>query len=197
MIFSSRTLSFRYRTNGVFSAIDSTTREVEKTHNKTLVTEPKQNKSTVELESKIVWITNSNSTTADLPISDPIPYETIKQGTVTKIVDGDTIDIDGKRIRLSLVNTPEREEYGYESATDFTRKLCPVGTLIMYDEDDKQKKGSYGRMIAKVWCMGYPAEKPDASLNALLLNGGHAEIIKKFCDNSEYGNEPWAKRYGC
>jgi endonuclease YncB( thermonuclease family) len=28
-------------------------------------------------------------------------------GTVTKIVDGDTLDINGTRIRLALVNTPE------------------------------------------------------------------------------------------
>ena len=29
-------------------------------------------------------------------------------GTITKVVDGDTIDVDNVRIRLTLVNTPER-----------------------------------------------------------------------------------------
>ena len=31
------------------------------------------------------------------------------EGTVTYVVDGDTLDIDDNRIRLSLVNTPDTE----------------------------------------------------------------------------------------
>ena len=62
-------------------------------------------------------------------------------GTITKVVDGDTIDVDNVRIRLTLVNTPERGESGYSDAVAFTKQHCPVGTIAVYDpgrEADKR-----------------------------------------------------------
>jgi endonuclease YncB( thermonuclease family) len=47
-------------------------------------------------------------------------------GIVERVVDGDTLDIDGQRIRLSLTNTPERDQQGFSDATAFTKSLCPV-----------------------------------------------------------------------
>ena len=38
------------------------------------------------------------------------------EGTVTKVVDGDTLDINGTRIRLAIVDTPERGQPGYDKA---------------------------------------------------------------------------------
>src|SRR5205809_172995 len=73
-------------------------------------------------------------------------------GTVTYIVDGDTLDVDGQRIRLSLVNTPEVGQPGYQEAKDFTATTCPVGSRALVDEDDGQTAGSYGRIIAVVYC---------------------------------------------
>jgi hypothetical protein len=58
------------------------------------------------------------------------------RGTVTMIVDGDTIDINNVRIRLALVNTPERGESGYTEAIDFVESICGVGTTALVDEDD-------------------------------------------------------------
>lgn len=106
-------------------------------------------------------------------------------GTVTKIVDGDTIDIDGKRIRLALVNTPERGQPGYSEATDFTASLCRFGGIAYYDTDDGQLGGSYGRTIAQVYCN-------DKSLNEELMVNGHASIYISFCDTSEFAKESWA-----
>ena len=123
---------------------------------------------------------------------DAIPYGTALGGKVTKIVDGDTLDIDGTRIRLALVNTPERAETGYAEATKFTRLHCPVGSTAMYDMDDGQRDGSYGRVIAKVWCFGYPVVTPSTSLNAMLVNSGHAEIFHIFCNTSEFSSDEWA-----
>jgi endonuclease YncB( thermonuclease family) len=42
---------------------------------------------------------------------------------VTEIVDGDTIDINNMRVRLALVNTPERGESGYTKAIDLVGQL--------------------------------------------------------------------------
>lgn len=142
-------------------------------------------------------------TVADVPDTDrdyrdrPPPTTGVRSGAVTKIIDGDTLDVEGTRVRLALVNTPERGEPGYEDASAFTRYACPEGSLAVYDVDGKQPNGPYGRVIAKVWCYGYPAGAPAASLNAMLPEHGHAEVLKKYCRTSEFAGEPWARANGC
>lgn len=111
-------------------------------------------------------------------------------GTVTRIVDGDTIHVDNISIRLSLVNTPERGQPGYDEATAFTASLCPVGSAALVDEDDGQTEGSYGRLVAKVSC-------GDKVLNEQLLEQGHAVTYESFCAESEFAAEPWATKFGC
>jgi micrococcal nuclease len=109
---------------------------------------------------------------------------------VTKVVDGDTIYIKNYKIRLSLTNTPERNEAGFSEATSFTRSLCPVGSMMTVDQDDGQKVDQYGRMVAKVTCSG-------KNLNAELLENGYAYILTQYCKKSEFASEPWAKKFGC
>ena len=111
-------------------------------------------------------------------------------GTVAKIVDGDTLDVGKTRIRLALVNTPERGEPGYREATSFTASVCPVGSTALVDEDDGQTAGSYGRMVGKVTCSG-------KVLNEQLLETHHAQILTRYCDKSEFSSEPWAIKFGC
>ena len=105
--------------------------------------------------------------------------------TVRHIVDGDTLDVGSYRIRLALVNTPEVGQPGYQAATDFTASTCPVGSQALVDEDDGQTGGSYGRVIAVVYCGG-------TNLNAALLAGGYAEILTQFCSVSEFAGDAWA-----
>ncbi len=45
---------------------------------------------------------------------------------MTEIVDGDTIDINKVRVRLTLVNTPGRREAGYTEAIDLVESACGV-----------------------------------------------------------------------
>lgn len=111
-------------------------------------------------------------------------------GTVTNVIDGDTIEVDGIRIRLALTSTPElSEEYGIE-AKQFTSEFCPIGSDALVDEDDMQTGGSYGRTIGKVYCEG-------EILNSALLENGLADIDERFCSTSEFSSEGWAKKYGC
>ena len=110
-------------------------------------------------------------------------------GDVEKIVDGDTLVIDGKRIRLSLTNTPERGEGGFSEATEFTRFLCPVGSKAQVDQDDLQPYDQYNRTLGKVVCSG-------KVLNSELLENGHAEILTQYCSKSEFSSEPWAIKFG-
>lgn len=111
-------------------------------------------------------------------------------GNVTKIVDGDTLDVGEIRVRLALVNTPEIGEPGYEEAKRFAIGLCPPGSKVLVDEDDGQTGGSFGRMLAKVHC-------GDNILNEQLLRSGLAQILDNFCATSEFAKENWVQEYGC
>jgi len=111
-------------------------------------------------------------------------------GKVQTVIDGDTIYIDGYKIRLSLTNTPERYEEGYSEATTFTRNLCSVGSEILVDQDDCQPYDRYGRVLGKVFCI-------DKLLNEELLENNHAWILTQYCSKSEFSKESWATMYGC
>lgn len=111
-------------------------------------------------------------------------------GIVTKIIDGDTLAVNRYSVRLSLVNTPEKGEAGFKEATSFTTKLCPLGSSVTIDQDNRQPYDSYNRILGKVICS-------NKILNAELLYNGHANILKQYCSKSEFATESWAKKYGC
>jgi endonuclease YncB( thermonuclease family) len=114
------------------------------------------------------------------------------RGIVTEIVDGDTIDVNNVRIRLSMVNTPERGEAGYNEATEITESVCPVGGNALVDEDDGQKEGSYDRLIGVAYCNGSAT-----SLNQILLEEGKAIVYEDFCGVSEFARDKWVIRFSC
>lgn len=109
---------------------------------------------------------------------------------IIKIVDGDTIYIKNYKIRLSLTNTPEKDQVGFSEAISFTSKLCPVGSTVIVDQDDKQSYDAYGRLLGKVYCR-------EKVLNSELLYNGYANITTKYCSTSEFSGESWAQQYGC
>ena len=127
-----------------------------------------------------------NTPPETLPETSPASNVTAK---VIRVIDGDTLVIGDRTIRLALVNTPERGESGYIEATEFTRNECVVGSTASYRVDSGQPDGSYGRIIAKVWCNSNGLEP---SLNELLVDKGHAEIFTNFCKTSEFGKDQWA-----
>lgn len=109
---------------------------------------------------------------------------------VKRVVDGDTIYTKDYKIRLSLTNTPERTEKGFKEALLFTKKMCPVGSSITIDQDDKQPFDKYKRLVGKVTCSG-------KVLNSELLENCHANILTQYCKKSEFATESWAKKFGC
>ena len=110
--------------------------------------------------------------------------------TVTKIVDGDTIYTTNYKIRLSLTNTPEKNEPRFQEAKSFTSMHCPVGSVITVDQDDLQPYDVYDRMLGKVYCEG-------EVINEMLLSNGLGNILTRYCDTSEFSGEDWAVKYGC
>ncbi len=111
-------------------------------------------------------------------------------GTVTSIIDGDTIKVDGQSIRFALASAPELNEFQGPEARDFIDEICPVGSEVLVDEDDGQTQGSYGRIVGVIYCNG-------VNLNEELVDSGLGYLTTGFCDTSEFSNYVWAQKHGC
>jgi len=99
---------------------------------------------------------------------------------VTRVIDGDTIEIEGgERIRLAIINTPEKWEEGWKEAKDWTTERC-LGKDVVIDLDDNQPR-TYGRLVGLVYCgvEGY-------FLNLELLALQYAVVMPQFCKVSEF-----------
>ena len=106
------------------------------------------------------------------------------EGIVTKVIDGDTLDINGTRIRLALVDTPERGQGGFDKAKNFVESLC-LGKKGELDVDNGQRRGDrYGREVGVVYCDG-------VNTNAKVMENKMAKILTEFCDISEFSKENW------
>ncbi|QMU55142.1 MAG: thermonuclease family protein [Nitrosopumilus sp.] len=111
-------------------------------------------------------------------------------GTVTKIIDGDTIHVNEQSVRFALTSAPNLEGYGGADSRDFIQTVCPVGSEVLIDEDDGHVLDDHARIVGMITCNG-------VILNQELLdaNLGHLEI--RFCPSSEFANETWAIKHGC
>ncbi len=111
-------------------------------------------------------------------------------GKVTKIVEGDTIHVNGESVRFALSSAPELGGFGGVESRDFIDTICHVGSDVIVDEDDSQTEGSYGRIIGVIYCNGM-------NLNSELLDADLGYLENQFCDSSEFAEEPWAIKHGC
>ncbi|MDW0290201.1 MAG: thermonuclease family protein, partial [Nitrososphaeraceae archaeon] len=102
----------------------------------------------------------------------------------TKVIDGDTLDINGTRIRLALVDTPETGQAGFDKAKKFVESLC-LGKKGELDVDSGQRRGDrYGREVGVVYCDG-------VNTNAKVMEYKMAKILTEFCEISEFSKENW------
>lgn len=85
--------------------------------------------------------------------------------TVTRVVDGDTIWVQcgewkppctkWPRVRLLNINTPEREETGYQEAKNALREaVTGRDVFLVFDTPRKPTCGDYGRLLAYVFVDG-------------------------------------------
>ena len=122
-------------------------------------------------------IRNVYPTTTTEIIKDNEPFIISK---VTKVIDGDTIEIEGgERIRFAIINTPERWEEGYKEAKDYTIERC-LDNDVVIDLDDNQDR-TYGRLVGLVYC---GVEGHFMNLELLALQ--HAVVMPQFCKVSEF-----------
>jgi len=120
-------------------------------------------------------------------------------GRVTKVIDGDTIDVqlqdspiseDLIRVRLADIDCPETRgskacQAGKE-ATNYTRAWL-LSSYIFLDLDDKTGKDQYGRWVAVV----YLSEdgKPGRNFNKMLVDADHA-VVEDY-KNNEFDPKSW------
>jgi len=107
--------------------------------------------------------------------------------TVTRVIDGDTIDVDipdGKynntRVRLWGIDTPETKSnkfgimYFGPEAAEFTRQLALGKRVQIYLDEGNRTRCKYGRLLAY-------AQLPDGTLvNEVLLSQGYAYADLRF-----------------
>ncbi len=108
-------------------------------------------------------------------------------GTVTKVVDGDTVYIklstgQEEKVRFIGVDTPEstiqHESYG-ERASNYTRNA--LNGKKVYLELDVGQRDKYGRLLAYIW-LSQPQDVNDTQIrkkqfNARLLLDGYAQLM--------------------
>lgn len=91
---------------------------------------------------------------------------------VTAVVDGDTVDVrdcpEEGRVRLLLVDTPEKQDCFGAEATLFVRDQL-LGKRIRL-ERDSEDRDNYGRLLRYVWL-------DDALFNATLARAGYAKLL--------------------
>ena len=112
----------------------------------------------------------------------PYPVPRGEQGTVVRVVDGDTVHVRvGERVekvRYIGINTPETnhptrgEEPGGRAATAVNSRLVRDRTVRL--EPDVQLRDHYGRLLAYVWVNGAGGE---LMVNAELVRLGYAQVM--------------------
>src|SRR3989344_3386179 len=91
---------------------------------------------------------------------------------VTKIVDGDTADLQGLgRVRFSGINTPEKGVCYYKEAKEKLTEM--ILNKDVYAEKDRSDKDKYDRYLRYIYVN-------DTLVNGVLVEGGYARVFDKY-----------------
>ena len=114
-------------------------------------------------------------------VVEPFPF-VYNVSKVTRIVDGDTIDVIfdlgfdvmyAGRVRLAGIDTPEKRTRDKEEkifgmlATEFLTKHIESAERVVIKTEYEDAKGKFGRVLGQVWCDG-------ENINAKMINEGYA-----------------------
>jgi endonuclease YncB( thermonuclease family) len=111
-----------------------------------------------------------------------------KVAVVTKVIDGDTFDIDsGDRIRFADVNTPESCQVGYQEAKEYVAGLVE-GKNVYIDVDDKYTWDTSGTRLVAVIYVSYNSTHY-LNLNKALLQNHYATV---WDHDNEFNPNNWS-----
>ena len=104
-------------------------------------------------------------------------------GTVTRVIDGDTIEIEtwhhvgpSLTIRLAHIDAPERaQRFGRESARYLSALITDRAVRIDYSKQD-----FFGRIIGTVYLLAGDSDSL-RQVNRTLIAGGYAWVYRKYC----------------
>jgi hypothetical protein len=105
---------------------------------------------------------------------------------VTAVVDGDTIDVNGQRVRVIGIDTPEVGQCGYAEAARAMTALVGGRTVTLTSVDTKDNRDRYDRLLRYVDVAG-----TDAGL--ALIQAGLA--IARYDSRDGYGYHPREPAY--
>ncbi|GFK93540.1 hypothetical protein NNJEOMEG_01374 [Fundidesulfovibrio magnetotacticus] len=94
-------------------------------------------------------------------------------GRVSNVHDGDTITVDGTRVRLYGIDAPELAQPGGHASRDFLASLVEGRSVEVKVVDTD----AYGRKVGLVRAPGAD------DVNAAMVKAGHAWVYRKYCQN--------------
>jgi endonuclease YncB( thermonuclease family) len=102
--------------------------------------------------------------------TDSSPDPDVWEGNVTRVVDGDSLYLEGRetQIRLFGVDAPERQEDGYQLATDTLFSMAFGKSLICAQVDEDK----YGRFIGRCFL------EDGREINQAMINSG---TTREYC----------------
>ncbi len=100
---------------------------------------------------------------------------------VMRIIDGDTILINtNEKIRLSGIDTPEKEECHFQESKSRLEELILNKNIFL--ERDYTNKGRYGRLLRYV-------HLKNTEINSLMVLEGYAQVYDKYAyDTKKYSH---------
>ena len=109
------------------------------------------------------------------------PAPTVQWATVTRVVDGDTVDVtlegcplEYVRVRLLAIDTPERGQCYYAEATAATRAMVDGARVGL--ERDVSEWDSFGRLLRHIYTEAGNAQRVGAWVNGELVARGCARV---------------------
>ena len=113
----------------------------------------------------------------------PVPATAQAADPSVIVIDGDTLIINGEKIRIQGIDTPEKGEACHDEATKYLRDLVENGTVRVTSRDGKDR---YGRTVASVSVGG-------ADVGMKMIRAGYA--IARYDSGDDYGSHPNEDRY--
>lgn len=112
----------------------------------------------------------------------------ISSATLTYVIDGDTIETSQGRVRIIGIDTPERNECGYQEAKDAVEQLLPRGSkLTLTHPDGTDATDKYDRMLR------YVTTADDTDVGLSLIEEGLA--VARYDSRDGYARHPKEEQY--